>query len=273
LVLKTKNEKPMNTAIKLTRYGIVSSARSLWIMGYAAFFLLASEGLMRFGGDSAKAVASLLNVVLLLIPLVSVVIGTMTVYNNRDYTELLLSQPIRRNHLFVGQYFGLALPLSAAYLFGVGVPLSARLVQSPDQAGVVVMLLATGTALTLIFTALAFVVATRFDDRAFGLGAALLLWLTAAALYDGLMLAVIWQFREYPLEIPVLAMSIFNPIDLARTLVMLKFDVAALMGYTGAVFEKFFGTASGMTVAASALLFWLGAPFFAGLRMFSRKDF
>jgi Cu-processing system permease protein len=263
----------MNTIFKLTGYGVLNSARSLWILGYGAFFLLASEGLMRFGGDSAKAVASLLNVVLLLIPLVSIVIGTMTVYNNRDYTELLLSQPIRRNHLFVGQYLGLALPLCGAYLLGVGLPLAARLFESPEETGVVVMLLATGTALTLIFTALAFVVAVRIDDRAFGLGAALLLWLTAAALYDGIMLAVIWQFRDYPLEIPVLAMSVFNPIDLARTLVMLKFDVAALMGYTGAVFEKFFGTAFGMTVAASALLFWLLTPFLAGMRMFARKDF
>jgi Cu-processing system permease protein len=264
----------MKTTLKLTRYGIMSLARSRWILGYAAFFFLASEGLMRFGGDSGRTVASLLNVVLLLIPLVSIVIGTMTVYNNRDFTELLLSQPIERGSLFAGQFLGLALPLCAAYLLGVGVPLLVRLDgSSAANTGVVVILLAAGVALTLIFTALALVVATRFDDRAFGLGAALLLWLTVAALYDGIILAVIWLFRDYPLEIPVLAMSIFNPIDLARTLVMLRFDVAALMGYTGAVFEQFFGTAFGMAVAASALLFWLAAPFGLGMRIFAKKDF
>ncbi|MBL7992548.1 MAG: ABC transporter permease subunit [Candidatus Kapabacteria bacterium] len=265
----------MKTIIKLTRYGIISAARSRWILGYTAFFFLASEGLMRFGGDTSKAVASLLNVVLLLIPLVSIVIGTMTVYNNRDFTELLLSQPLRRGSLFAGQYLGLALPLTAAYLLGVGVPLLARIgsADSVTNTGLVLMLLASGTALTLIFTALALVVATRYDDRAFGLGAALLLWLLAAALYDGIMLAVIWTFRDYPLEMPVLAMSILNPIDLARTLVMLKFDVAALMGYTGAVFEKFFGTALGMSAAASALLFWILAPFGLGMKIFAKKDF
>jgi Cu-processing system permease protein len=72
---------------------------------------------------------------------------------------------------------------------------------------------------------------------------------------------------------PVLAMSVLNPIDLARTLVMLQFDVAALMGYTGAVFEKFFGTAFGISVAASALVFWLVAPFALAQRVFIRKDF
>jgi Cu-processing system permease protein len=220
----------MKTILKLTRYGIMNAMRSRWILGYTAFFFLTTEGLMRFGGDSGRTVVSLLNIVLLLIPLVSIVIGTMTVYTNRDFTELLLSQPIERGSLFAGQYLGLALPLVMAFLVGVGVPLLARSGEDGANIGVIVMLLVTGKVLTLIFTALAMVVATRFDDRAFGLGAALLLWLMAAVVYDGLMLAVIWLLRDYPLEMPVLAMSIFNPIDLARTLVMLKFDVAALMG-------------------------------------------
>jgi Cu-processing system permease protein len=267
----------MKTILKLTRYGIMNAMRSRWVLGYTAFFLLATEGLMRFGGDSGRTVVSLLNIVLLLIPLVSIVIGTMTVYMNRDFTELLLSQPIERGSLFAGQYLGLALPLVVAFLLGVGVPLLARVgengANTGTNTGVVVMLLATGKILTLIFTAFAMVVATRFDDRAFGLGAALLLWLMAAVVYDGLMLAAIWILRDYPLEMPVLGMSIFNPIDLARTLVMLKFDVAALMGYTGAVFARFFGTALGMSVAASALGFWLVAPFVLARRLFVRKDF
>jgi Cu-processing system permease protein len=263
----------MQTILKLTRYGIINSARSRWILGYTAFFFLITEGLLRFGGDSSKTVVSLLNIVLLIIPLVSIVIGTMSVYNNRDFTELLLSQPIKRRDLFIGQYIGLVLPLIMAFLLGVGVPLCMRLWEQPEQFGVVFMLLVSGKILTLIFTGFAVVVATCFDDRAFGLGAALLLWLAAAALYDGLMLAVIWILRDYPLEMPVLAMSVLNPIDLARTLVMLKFDVAALMGYTGAVFERFFGTALGISVAASALGFWLVAPFMLAQRVFIRKDF
>jgi Cu-processing system permease protein len=263
----------MNTTLKLTRYTITNTARSKWILGYATFFFLTSEGLMRFGGDAGKTVASLLNVVLLIIPLVSIVVGTMTLYNNRDFTELLLSQPIERKSLFVGQYLGLALPLCAAFVLGVGIPLVARAFQTDVNIGISAMLLASGVALTFVFTALAAVVATRFDDKAFGLGTALLLWLVAAALYDGLMLTVIWLFRDYPLEMPVLAMSVCNPIDLARTLVMLHFDVAALMGYTGAVFEKFFGTAFGISIVATSLLLWICLPFALGLYIFKHRDF
>jgi Cu-processing system permease protein len=64
-----------------------------------------------------------------------------------------------------------------------------------------------------------------------------------------------------------------NPIDLARIMVMLEFDVSALMGYTGAVFNRFFGTALGITTASVMLLIWLAVPSWIGLNVFKKKDF
>ena len=47
------------------------------------------------------------------------------------------------------------------------------------------VLLLAGTLLTLVFTALAFLVSVRVDDRARGLGVAILVWLGFSVLYDG----------------------------------------------------------------------------------------
>jgi Cu-processing system permease protein len=52
----------------------------------------------------------------------------------------------------------------------------------------------------------------------------------------------------------------------------MRLDAAALLGYTGAVFERFFG-GSGAWLAAGMLLFWIAAPVAAGARWFRRKDF
>jgi len=253
--------------------------RSRWILGYALFFFAMSEGLLRFGGDASKALVSLLNVVMLIIPLMSVVFGTITIYNSRDMTELLLSQPVERRTLFSSMYLGLVLPLAAAFALGVSVPFVARLLvfdagdaAKTGFAGVGITLLGTGVLLTCIMVGLAFMIATRFDDKAFGLGAALLVWLVMAVLYDALLMLCIWIFRDYPLEMPVLALSMLNPIDLGRVLIMLKFDVAALMGYTGAVFERFFGTAFGSMLALVSLLVWVIVPFWFGVRGFERKN-
>jgi Cu-processing system permease protein len=64
-----------------------------------------------------------------------------------------------------------------------------------------------------------------------------------------------------------------NPVDLARVVLLLQFDVSALMGYTGAAYRNLFGSVVGIALAASALVLWLAGPVVLGARTFSRKDF
>ena len=110
----------MNTIMKIARYELRDVLRSRWLIAYALFFFGLTDVLLRFGGGGARAALSLMNVVLLLIPLVAIVFGTIYLYNAREFTELLLAQPVHRRQLFAGQYLGLALPLSAAFVVGLG---------------------------------------------------------------------------------------------------------------------------------------------------------
>jgi Cu-processing system permease protein len=54
---------------------------------------------------------------------------------------------------------------------------------------------------------------------------------------------------------------------------LLRFDAAALMGYTGAVLQRFFGSVGGSLLAGAALVLWTAVPVALGLRAFQRKDF
>jgi Cu-processing system permease protein len=81
------------------------------------------------------------------------------------------------------------------------------------------------------------------------------------------------QFADYPLERPMLIAMFANPVDLSRLLLLTRFDAAALLGYTGAIFQSFLGGAIGLAVATTALALWLAAPAFLGMRRFMRKDF
>lgn len=261
----------MTAAGRVLRYGARNLLRSWWVPGYAAGFLLLTEAILRFGGGGPRAVASLLNVVLIVIPLVSVVMGTLFLSGSREFILLLLAQPVGRRSLFTGLYLGAALPLAGAFLAGVGAPVLARGGAGLGVAGLI--LAATGVLLTLAFTALAFFAAVRYEDRARALGTALLGWFAATVLYDAGVLFVVVAFSEYPLETPMLVLALLNPVDLARVLLLLTFDIAALMGYTGAVFERFFGSAVGIVAALGALVAWAAVPFLAGLRGFFRRDF
>jgi Cu-processing system permease protein len=261
------------TAAKVFRYELQDLRRSRWIAGYALLLLLRPEALLRFGGGGPRAVLSLMNVVLVVVPLASLVFGTMYLYGSRDFIELLLAQPVGRSALFVGLYAGLAVPLAGGLLLGVGLPFLWSGVGDESVAGPLAMLLGAGTLLTLVFTAIALLVSLLFEDRAKGLGLAILLWLAATALYDALLVLFATTFSDYPLELPLLGLTFLNPVDLGRVLLLLRLDTAALMGYTGAVFERFFGGLLGAGVTAIALSLWCAGPLLLAHRLFRGKDF
>ena len=261
----------MNATLPIARHQLADVMRSRWVVVYTLFFLGLTEALIRFSGGAA-ALLSLVNVVLLVIPLVSLVFGTAYLYNARDFVELLLAQPVDRRPLFGGLYLGLAGPLAAGFVAGVGLPFAVRGGAGAEAAALGLLALG-GMLLTGVFAALAFLLAVGVEEKARGLGGALLLWLGFGVVYDGLLLLGIHAFAAYPLEMPVLVLSLLNPIDLARVLLLLAFDISALMGYTGAVFESFFGSITGIIVAVLALGVWAAGPFLLARSLFVRKDF
>ena len=246
----------MNLTTKILKYEIHNTIRSKWVILYTLFFFLVGYALFSFTGDVNRAYISLMNIVIFIIPLVSLIFGSIYLYNSREFIEMMLSQPIDRRSLFTGIYFGTSLPLSAAYVVGILIPflLFSRVGEHVD--GLIVLLL-TGVALTFIFTALSFLISVLQDDKAKGLGFSILLWLILAVIYDGLVLFILYYFEEYPLEKIMIALSVVNPIDLGRILFLIKFDVSALMGYTGAVFKEFFGGYLGMIISFFFMLLWI----------------
>lgn len=263
----------MSTTMKVARYEASNVIRSRWLLVYTLFFLAATDGLLRFAGSGAKALLSLMSVVLFVVPLVTVVYGTVYLYSAREFTELLLAQPVKRRQLFAGLYLGLTVPLSLGLAAGVGFPFLVHGIDDPSLRGTLAVLILTGAALTSVFTAFAFLIALKCEDRLRGLGAAIGLWLLFALFYDGLVLFLVAVFADYPLERPVLGLVLANPVDLARVLLLLRFDISALLGYTGAVFQRFFGGAWGTVLASSALALWMAIPISLGFRAFRRKDF
>jgi Cu-processing system permease protein len=262
----------MNT-LKIAKYQLQDVLRSKWIVFYGLFFMAVTDALFRFGGSGDRVIMSMMNVVLIVIPLIAVVLGAMYLYNSREYVELLLAQPIRRISLFWGLFLGLTLPLLAAFGLGVGLPFAYHGALTGDDSGPLGLMLLAGVLLTVIFVAISFAIALATEDRIKGLGLSLALWMFFSVIYNGLVLFVIQTFSDYPLQQPVIAMTMLNPIDLARILLLLNLDVSAMMGFTGAVFERFFGSGVGQATAFGAMLVWLAVPFLLGQRAFAHKNF
>jgi Cu-processing system permease protein len=259
--------------LKILKYTSFDLLRSRWSYVYFGFYLLLGVVLLFLNNDLPKAVITLMNVIIILAPLIGTVFGVMYYYNSREFTELLLAQPIKRASIFLGQYLGVALSLSLSLIIGLGIPFIFYGIFKSSAIWDFSLLLITGTFLTLIFTALAFLIALSNENRIKGFGYAILLWLFMAVIYDGLFLMSLIAFKEYPLDSFSLIGTMLNPIDLSRVLILLKLDISALLGYTGAIFQKFFGTNFGITIASIVLVFWVLVPSFFIQRKSSKKDF
>jgi Cu-processing system permease protein len=197
-----------------------------------------------------------MNIIIVLVPLIGTIFGVMYYYNSKEFIELLLAQPIKRSSIFLGQYLGVAGSLTLSLVLGLGIPFVLYGLFKSDAIFDFSLLLVTGAFLTLIFTALSFNIALSNENKIKGFGYAVLLWLFMAVIYDGLFLMSLIIFKEYPLDTFSLAATMFNPIDLSRTLILLKLDISALLGYTGAVFKQFFGTDKGLFISIFMLILW-----------------
>lgn len=252
---------------KVLKYVVYDVLRSRMVVAYTILLFLFAYGMFYLESDSAKATLSLLNIILLLVPLVSIILGTIHFYNSREFIEMLLAQPMSRQNIFFSEYLGLSSSLSLALLIGVGIPAVIFGISVN-----IIYLIVIGILLTYIFVAVAIWCAVITNDKAKGIGISLLLWFYFSILFDGIILLVLFYFSDYPMEKAMLVLSALNPIDLGRILMLLQLDASALMGYTGAVFQKFLGSASGMITAIVLLLGWAILPLFVGARLFRQKD-
>jgi Cu-processing system permease protein len=259
--------------LKILKYSSYDLLRSRWSYVYFAFYLLLGIVLLFLNNDLSKAVITLMNVIIILVPLIGTIFGVMYYYNSKEFTELLLAQPIKRSSIFLGQYLGVALSLSLSLIIGLGVPFIFYGIFKSAAIWDFTLLLVTGTFLTLIFTALSFNIALANDNKIKGFGYAILLWLFMAVIYDGVFLMLLIAFEEYPLDNFSLIGTMANPIDLSRVLILLKLDISALLGYTGAIFQRFFGTGMGMLVSSIMLGMWVLVPTYFIKRKALRKDF
>jgi len=259
--------------LKILKYSFFDLMRSRWSYVYFIFYLALGFVLLFLNNDLNKAVITLMNIIIVLTPLIGTIFGVMYYYNSKEFTELLLAQPLKRNTIFMGQYVGIALSLTLSLVFGLGIPFVLYGLFRSTAIFDFSLLLVVGSFLNFIFVALSYNIALSTDNKIKGFGYAILMWLFLAVIYDGIFLISLLLFNDYPLDKFSLIATMFNPIDLSRILILLKLDISALLGYTGAVFRSFFGTSLGMVVSLLLLSLWVILPVFRMNIKLRKKDF
>ncbi|MEC5145212.1 ABC transporter permease subunit [Chitinophaga sp. 212800010-3] len=254
----------MRTIIK---YILIDLLKNRTVLIYTLVLAVLTISITGMSDNISKSMLSLLNITLLFVPLISILFSTIYFFNSAEFTELLLAQPIRRKTMLLASYAGIAIALGLAYLVGVGIT-----VWILYQSLAAMILVFSGLLLTLIFVSLALLVFVLFRDKTKGIGASIIIALFFTLLFDGLLLAFIFSFNEYPIDKPLLAFISLNPVDLARILVLLQLDAAVMMGYSGALFKQFLGSVTGSIYTGICMIGWAIIPLLAALWVFRKKD-
>ena len=252
---------------KLLKYVIVDIIQNKIVLIYTFLLLVISLSVFNLENNSAKGLLSLLNIILIIVPLICIIFSTIYIYNSSEFIELLVSQPLKRRTIWLSLFTGLSSSLSFAFFIGAGIPI---LLYHTDATGF--MMIMMGLFLTVVFVSIALLAAGLTRDKAKGIGLAILLWLYFSLIFDALVLFCLFQFQDYPLEKIMVLLSFLNPIDLSRIQILLQMDISALMGYTGAVFREFFGNSTGIIISFFGLFAWIAFPLMLSLKKFKRKD-
>ena len=254
----------MNRIIKIILSDIL---KNKIVLVYTLILAVLSWSSFGMEDNTAKGMLTILNVILFTVPLVSILFATIYIYNSAEFIELLVSQPIKRSKIWISLFISLSLSLIISFLIGSGIPL---LINAPNLNGIMMLLI--GVLITAIFVSLAFLSAIFNRDKARGIGASIVIWLFFALIFDGLILFLLFQFSDYPIEKPMIFVTSLSPIDLARIQMLLHLDASAMMGYTGALFKEYFGNGIGIVVSLLLLLIWVIIPFVLSLKKFKTKD-
>lgn len=260
---------------------IREALRSRWFVVAAACFLLLSLGLSYLGlAGSARSglagfdrtTASLLNLALLFVPLVTLSLGGLGIAGELEDGSLagLLAQPITRLEVYLGKYLGLLGAVAASIFCGFGVT---GVIIGLFAGGGNVLAFAALVALTLLLGAatlsLGTLLSVALRARARVVGAAFAVWLLLVYVSDIGTIGLVIARNLGPGQVFVL--GLVNPVQQARVLgTMALAGRLDILGPAGLFGLDHFGAGGLVALLVGTLLATAAAPLAAGYALFRR---
>ena len=267
------------------RQELVLAVRSRWTQIFAVVFAalslaVSASGYILSGGagvqDFARTAVSLVQLVLLLVPLTSLLIGVLALAPDRGGAELLFSQPVPRGTILFGKLLGLFEALAGAQAIGFG---AAGLVifSQAGEAGVwrFALLVAGSLLLTAVFLGVAALIAAGGvgKRRSRALAVALVVWFVSVVLFDVVALGIASLLRSGTASRVLITAVIINPVDAVRTGTLLGVEGTAAFGAASLAFLRFSkGVVGAALLLSTSLVMWIVVPAWLAARWLKRTD-
>jgi len=259
--------------------------RSRWTQIFAVVFAVlacgvSGAGYVISGGhgvqDFSRTAASLVHLVVLIVPLISLMLGVLSLSLERGAAEVVFALPVSRRTILAGRLLGLFLALALAQSFGFGLAGLLVYTQSgPEGVADFLIVLAASLVATAIFLALAALLAAdafgRRRTRALAL--ALVTWLVCEVFVDLAALGLATLLSSGAASRVVILASLVNPLGALRTGALLLVEGTGAFGAASLALLRFtHGPAGAGALIALSLLAWIAVPAFWAGRRLERAD-
>lgn len=226
----TLAQKEMRDALR-NRWFLLYTLAFVGLSLAFSYMALAGAGIAGFAGFGRTA-ASLINLVLLIVPLMALTIGAQSLAGEQERSTLtyLLAQPITRLEVFLGKYLGLLLSLLASLALGFGI---AGLVMALNGGAgsplAYIRLVGQTFLLSLTMLSVGFLISALSRRAGVAIGIGLFLWLAFVFLGDlGLMGTAL--ALKLPIE-QLFLLALANPLQVFKMASIL--DINATLDILG----------------------------------------
>lgn len=272
----------LKTVWLIARKELRDALHNHWFMLYTVAFVglalalsylsLAGAGITGTAGYGRTA-ASLINLVLLIVPLIALTMGAQSLAGEQERRTLsyLLAQPITRLEVFTGKYVGLALSLLVSIALGFGI--SGLVLAMNGSAGdplVYVGLALLAFLLSLVMLSVGMLVSSASQRVGVAIGVGLFLWLVFVFVGDlGLMGTAI------TMQLPIgtlFWLALVNPLQVFKMTAILQLNATLdLLGPAGIFAVREYGTAL-LPIFLGVTAAWILVPAGAAYAHFARKS-
>jgi Cu-processing system permease protein len=268
----------------LARRELLLAVRSRWMQVFAVAFAVlaasvAASGYVLTGGyglqDFSRTAASLVELLVLVVPLAALLIGVQALAVEPGEAELLFSQPISRTTVLAGRLLGLWIAFAAAESFGLGAA-GVAVYLGTDEAGLVsyAILLAGAIVLAAIFLSIAALLAVGVGRRRTrALALSVVVWFAAAVVIDLGALGLATALPSAAASRVLIWATVLNPAAAARAALLLATEGSGAFGAASLALTRFARGAGGIAVLlGGSLAFWLMVPVTLAARRLSNSD-
>lgn len=267
----------------IARQELTVNIRNRWTIIFAGVFSVLVLAISYFGLVTAGAIgfqgfartsASLLNLVLYVIPLLALTMGTLSFTGDASASELLYSQPVSRVDVMLGKLAGLFASIATATFIGFGLAGVIIGVKSGTEgASRYPILIGFSLLLTLIFLSLSALISVVCKRKTKAFGLSVFVWFFFVLFYDLLVIGLTFLFKERTANTLIFTSLFGNPVDIVRVSCLMLLDGRDIFGAAGASLLKFTGGEfAGLSVLALTVTLWIIGPACLAHTLMRRQD-